>query len=175
MLLMTNVAYAKELAELPDNAHDIFLLIAYVLLAVLISFVCSIAESVLLCITPSYIESIRADHPKLSQLLKVLRITNIDQSIAAILSLNTIAHTAGAVMAGAQAKAIFGSAWVGLFSALMTLMILFLSEIIPKTIGAVYWKQLARITAVTIRVMIYSRSEERRVGKECRSRWSPYH
>ncbi len=156
LLLATNVVHANDMSEIPDNTNDIFLLSVYVFWAILISFVCSVAESVLLCITPSFIESIRADRPKLGKLLKSLRITNVDQSFAAILSLNTIAHTAGAVMAGAQAKEIFGSAWVGLFSALLTLMILFLSEIIPKTIGAVYWKQLAGITAVAIKAMIYS-------------------
>ncbi|NCC50352.1 MAG: HlyC/CorC family transporter [Spartobacteria bacterium] len=155
ILLVTDVAYAKAVTEGPGTDHDIALLIIYVLLAVLTSFVCSIAESVLLCITPSYIESIRDDHRKLSALLKSLRIDNVDQSFAAILSLNTIANTVGAVMAGSQAKVIFGSAWVGMFSALLTLMILFLSEIIPKTIGAIYWKKLAGAVAVLTQAMIF--------------------
>jgi CBS domain containing-hemolysin-like protein len=135
---------------------DIILLIGYVLLALAVSFVCSVAEAVLLCITPTYIESLRAENPKLSRRLRKLRQEKVDQSIAAILTLNTIAHTVGAIMAGVQAKAVFGSAWIGLFSALMTLLILFLSEIIPKTIGAIYWKRLVRISSLTIRGMVYA-------------------
>jgi CBS domain containing-hemolysin-like protein len=86
--------------------------------------------------------------------LKRLKQDNVDQSLAAILTLNTIAHTVGAIGAGAKATAVFGNAWFGLFSAVMTLMILFLSEIIPKTLGAVYWRQLAGLTAVFVRGLI---------------------
>jgi len=138
-----------------SETTEIILLAGYVLLALAVSFVCSIAEAVLLCITPTYIESLREDHPKLSRLLRELRQENVDRSIAAILTLNTIAHTVGAIMAGIQAKTVFGSGWIGLFSALMTLMILFVSEIVPKTIGAVYWKRLVGITAFLIRAMVY--------------------
>ena len=135
---------------------DIILLIGYVILALVVSFVCSIAEAVLLCITPTYIESLKTEDQKLSRLLRKLRQEKVDQSIAAILTLNTIAHTVGAIMAGVQAKTVFGSGWIGLFSALMTLMILFVSEIIPKTIGAVYWKSLVKVTALLIRGMVYA-------------------
>ena len=76
-------------------------------------------------------------------LLKRLRQEDIDRSLAAILTLNTIAHTVGAIGAGAKSAVVFGSAWFGLFSAVMTLLILFLSEIVPKTLGAVYWSILA--------------------------------
>ena len=77
----------------------------------------------------------------------------MDRSLAAILTLNTIANTLGAVLAGAQATVVFGSAWIGLFSALMTLMILYFSEIIPKTIGAVYWPRLAGATTSFINIL----------------------
>jgi CBS domain containing-hemolysin-like protein len=70
--------------------------------------------------------------------------------------LNTIAHTVGAILSGAKATIVFGSAWFGLFSAIMTLMILFLSEIIPKTLGAVYWKQLIAPTALFVEILIWS-------------------
>ena len=86
-------------------------------------------------------------NPKLAKLLKRLKQDDVDQSLAAILTLNTIAHTVGAIGSGAKATVVFGSAWFGLFSAVMTLLILFLSEIVPKTLGAVYWKSLARPTA----------------------------
>ncbi|MBE0596193.1 MAG: DUF21 domain-containing protein, partial [Desulfuromonadales bacterium] len=107
---------------------DGLLLVSYVILALFFSFLCSIAEAVLLSITPSYIEEQKEKQPKLSALLKRLKQENVDRSLAAILTLNTIAHTVGAIMAGAKATVVFGSTWFGLFSAIMTLMILFLSE-----------------------------------------------
>jgi CBS domain containing-hemolysin-like protein len=133
---------------------DVVLLAAYILLALVFSFLCSVAEAVLLSITPSYIAGLKEGRPKLATLLKRLKQDNVDQSLAAILTLNTIAHTVGAIGAGAKATAVFGSAWFGLFSAVMTLMILFLSEIIPKTLGAVYWRQLAGFTAIFVRGLI---------------------
>jgi CBS domain containing-hemolysin-like protein len=118
------------------------LLVLYVVLAIGVSFLCSIMEAVVLSVTPAYLVSIRKERPEIEQRLRRFK-ENIDTPLAAILSLNTIAHTVGAAGAGAQAARVFGNAWLGLFSALLTLAILFLSEIIPKTIGAVYWKQLA--------------------------------
>lgn len=120
------------------------LLILYVVLAIGVSFLCSIMEAVLLSVTPGYLVSIGRQSPRTAERLRRLK-ENIDEPLAAILSLNTIAHTVGAAGAGAQAARVFGSNWLGLFSALLTLAILFLSEIIPKTIGAVYWKQLAPV------------------------------
>lgn len=130
------------------------LLIVYVLLAIVTSFACSIAEAVLLSITPSYIEGLKTEKPVLAELLRRLRLEQVDQSLAAILTLNTIAHTVGAIGAGAEAVQVFGSAWVGVVSAVMTLLILFLSEIIPKTIGAVHWKGLAGVTGRFVRMLI---------------------
>jgi CBS domain containing-hemolysin-like protein len=124
------------------------------LLALLVSFLCSIAEAVLLSITPSYIATLRESRPQTAKLLTRLKQENVDQSLAAILTLNTIAHTVGAIGAGAKATIVFGNAWFGLFSAVMTLLILFLSEIIPKTLGAVYWRSLAGITARFVRLLI---------------------
>jgi CBS domain containing-hemolysin-like protein len=136
---------------LKDMNADTVLLITYVVMALGFSFLCSVAEAVLLSITPSYIEEQKEKRPKHAALLKRLKQDNVDRSLAAILTLNTIAHTVGAIGAGSKAAAIFGSAWFGLFSAVMTLMILFLSEIIPKTIGAVYWSKLVGPTALFVR------------------------
>jgi len=132
----------------------VILLIVYVLLAIVTSFACSIAEAVLLSITPSYIEGVKSEKPALAGLLRKLRLDQVDQSLAAILTLATTAHTVGAIGAGAEAVQVFGNAWVGVFSAIMTLLILFLSEIIPKTIGAVHWKGLAGLTARFVRLLI---------------------
>lgn len=135
---------------------DVFVLLASVLLALGISFLCSIAEAVLLSVTPSFIESLRPAHPKRAARLHQLKLENVDRSLAAILTLNTIAHTVGAILSGAKATIVFGSAWFGLFSALMTLLILFLSEIIPKTLGAVYWKQLVGPTTLFVQGLIWT-------------------
>ncbi len=150
-------AFASEnsgLFIIGNISHDIVMLIAYVLLALLFSFLCSIAEAVLLSITPSYIEEQKEKNPKRAALLKRLKQDNVDRSLAAILTLNTIAHTVGAIGAGAKATVVFGSAWFGVFSAAMTLMILFLSEIVPKTIGAIYWPKLVGATVVFVRTLI---------------------
>lgn len=133
---------------------DLFLLGGYVFLALLFSFACSIAEAVLLSITPSFIADLELKHPRLHALLKRLKQDKVDQSLAAILTLNTIAHTVGAIGAGAKATVVFGSAWFGLFSAVMTLLILFVSEIVPKTLGAVYWRRLAWPTAWFVRGLV---------------------
>lgn len=144
----------------PANAGytntDVILLVSYILLALVFSFLCSVAEAVLLSITPAYIAGLHRTKPKLAALLKQLKQDNVDQSLAAILTLNTIAHTVGAIGSGSKATVVFGSAWFGLFSAVMTLMILFLSEIIPKTIGAVYWRSLTGLTARFVRGLIWA-------------------
>jgi CBS domain containing-hemolysin-like protein len=137
-----------------DMNTEIILLLGYVALALIVSFICSIAEAVLLSITPSYIEDLKGVRPRRAALLKQLKYEKVDQSLAAILTLNTVAHTVGAIGAGAKADEAFGSAWFGVFSAAMTLMILFLSEIVPKTIGAIYWTKLTGITALYVKSLI---------------------
>lgn len=133
---------------------DTVLLIAYVSMALFFSFLCSVAEAVLLSITPSYVEEQKEKNPGFSALLQQLKQDKVDQSLAAILTLNTIAHTVGAILAGAKATVVFGNAWFGLFSVMMTLAILFFSEIVPKTVGAIYWVKLTRPTAFFIKGLI---------------------
>jgi CBS domain containing-hemolysin-like protein len=147
---------ANDLGEsiIEDINADVVVLVIYVLLALGFSFMCSVAEAVLLSITPSYIEGQKEKRPNRAALLKRLRQDNVDRSLAAILTLNTIAHTVGAIGAGAKATVVFGSAWFGLFSAGMTLMILFLSEIVPKTIGAVYWSKLIGPTSFFVNTLV---------------------
>jgi putative hemolysin len=118
-----------------------------------ISFICSILEAVLLSISHSYVAILQErDHPA-GDLLARMR-ANIEEPIAAILTLNTIAHTVGAAMSGAIALEVFGSRWIALFSAVLTLLILVFSEILPKTIGATFWQGLAPVTAQVLRWMI---------------------
>jgi CBS domain containing-hemolysin-like protein len=133
---------------------DVMLLITYVLLALGFSFLCSVAEASLLSITPAYVAGLREKNPKRAELLRQLKGERIDQALAAILTVNTIAHTVGAIGAGAKATAVFGSVWFGVFSAVMTLLILFLSEIVPKTLGAVYWRELSGMTALYVNFLI---------------------
>ena len=136
--------------------QDLVLLITYVLLALVFSFLCSVAEAVLLSITPSYIAGLKETHPRRAATWQILKQDNVDRSLAAILTLNTIAHTVGAIGSGAKATAVFGSAYFGIFSAVMTLLILFLSEIIPKTLGAVHWRKLSGPTAIFIKILLKS-------------------
>ncbi len=132
---------------------DYLLLLIYFSIAIGFSFLCSIAEAVLLSITPSYIAERRKE--KTNSALQIIDLKqSIDRPLAAILSLNTIAHTVGAAGVGAQAAKIYGDQYVGVISAVLTLLILVLSEIIPKTIGALYWRRLAGIVAIFIRFLI---------------------
>ncbi|MFW6061109.1 MAG: CNNM domain-containing protein [Phycisphaeraceae bacterium] len=135
------------------TTQDWVLLWLYLALALGVSFLCSMLEASLLSLTPSYTQLLVDRGSRAGRLLQTMK-ADIDQPLAAILTLNTVAHTVGAAGVGAQAAAIFGRAWVGLISALLTLLILILSEIIPKTIGAVWHKQLATFTAYTTRGMI---------------------
>ncbi len=130
------------------------LLILYFALAVGISFICSVLEAVLLSVNMSYISLLEKEKPKVGKLLRFQK-TEISKSIASILILNTIAHTLGAAAVGAQAAILFGNDAVVIISIVMTFAILFLSEIIPKTIGALYWKELAPASAHVIRIFIW--------------------
>lgn len=129
------------------------LLIVYLVIAIGVSFICSVLEAVLLSITPSYVESIASQHPRRGKVLISVK-NRLDQSISSILILNTFAHTMGAAGVGAQAASIFGVRWETFIAVLLTLVILYFSEIIPKTIGANYWRQLAIPTARTIHWLI---------------------
>ncbi len=130
------------------------LLIIFFVLSVGVSFICSILESVLLSVNMSYVAVLEKESPTVGKLLKLHK-ENINKSIASILILNTIANTLGAAAVGAQAATLFGNDAVVYVSVVLTFAILFLSEIIPKTIGAIYWKNLAPISAHTIRLFIW--------------------
>ena len=134
-----------------------FLLILLLIGTLGFSFLCSILEAVILSVTPSYVVAITKRRPRTGHLLARFK-RDAERPLAAILALNTIANTAGATGVGAQAQMLFGSTSVGIVSALLTLLVLFLSEIIPKTIGATYWRVLAppatRITQWLIHGML---------------------
>ena len=118
------------------------LLFLYLAIAIGVSFLCSVLEAVLLSVTPSFAEALLNDRPQAGQVLGNVQ-SRMDESLSAILILNTFAHTMGAAGVGAQAMVIFGPQWETLVAVVLTLVILYFSEIIPKTLGATYWKKLA--------------------------------
>ncbi len=130
------------------------ILILFAALALGVSFLCSLLEASLLSLPRSKVESLVAAGSAAARTMKPLQ-DNIDRPLAAILTLNTIAHTVGAAGVGAQAAALYGDAAVGIASGIMTFAILVLSEIIPKTLGAVHAVRLVGVTAYTTRAMIY--------------------
>ena len=125
------------------------LLIAFVILALGVSFFCSIAEAVLLSVRPSYVAALERKGKPGGKTLAKLR-KNLDRPLAAILTANTIAHTVGATGVGAQVAVVFGNQHLGVASAILTLLVLIFSEIIPKTLGATYWQSLAPTMGVLI-------------------------
>lgn len=129
------------------------LVLLYLFLALSVSFLCSVLEAVLLSTPVSFIAMKEQEGAKNAPLMMHLK-KDIDRPISAILSFNTIAHTVGSAGVGAEATKVFGDAWFGVISAILTILILVFSEIIPKTIGSYYWRQLAMPSASIIRVMI---------------------
>jgi len=146
------------------------LLVFYAVISIFFSFLCSILEAVLLSINPTFINIIKKEGKGYAETLEALK-KDVDQPLIAILTLNTVAHTVGAILVGVQAKVAYAELYgtttrsilgieftedlmVGVVSTLMTILILVASEIIPKTIGATYWKQLANFTAKTLKIMV---------------------
>lgn len=147
------------------------LLVFYAIISIFFSFLCSILEAVLLSVTPTFINVKKQENKHYAKNLERLK-QDVDRPLIAILTLNTIAHTVGAIMVGVQAKVayteiygvtsrrVFGISFtedvmVGLVSTIMTILILVASEIIPKTIGATYWKQLAHFTTKALNILIF--------------------
>jgi CBS domain containing-hemolysin-like protein len=138
-------------------------LLLFFIVSISFSFLCSIWEAVLLSVSPMYVSRMQKDKPKIGKFLNRFK-NDIDRPLSAILTLNTIAHTVGAIGVGVQAGKIFGShllnlylfevSYESLIAGLMTLAILILSEIIPKTLGANYWKQLTPFTVSSVRVLL---------------------
>ena len=147
------------------------LLIIYAVISIFFSFMCSILEAVLLSITPTFINIKKSEGHEYATTLEILK-KDVDKPLIAILTINTIAHTVGAILVGVQAKVayteMYGSTtstffgveftdeiMVGIVSTIMTILILVASEIIPKTIGATYWRGLASFTATALNIMIF--------------------
>lgn len=132
------------------------LLIIYATVSIFFSFLCSILEAVLLSVTATFINIKKSEGKEYATDLETLK-KDVDKPLIAILTLNTLAHTVGAILVGTEAKKIFNDDGYGVFivSAAMTILILVASEIIPKTIGATYWKQLSSFTTTALKIMIF--------------------
>ena len=147
------------------------LLLLYAFVSIFFSFLCSILEAVLLSVTPTFINVKKQEGKAFAEDLETLK-KDVDRPLIAILTLNTIAHTVGAILVGVQAKVAYAELYgsqtktilgieftedlmVGVVSSLMTILILVASEIIPKTIGATFWKQLANFTTKALKVLIF--------------------
>ena len=129
-------------------------LLVYFFIALVVSFLCSLLESVLLSVSHAHIAVLVKEGSKRGKLMFSLK-ENINRPLSAILTFNTIANTVGAAGVGAQTYSVFGSSWVAISSIILTLSILFFSEIIPKTLGANYTKSLVGFTAYMIRILIF--------------------
>jgi len=147
------------------------LLIIFATVSIFFSFLCSILEAVLLSITPTFINLKKKEGHEFALTLESLK-KDVDKPLIAILTINTIAHTVGAILVGVQAKVAYAEMYgtatktlfgieitedlmVGIVSTIMTILILVASEIIPKTIGATYWRQLANFTSKALKLMIF--------------------
>lgn len=136
------------------EAGQYVLLTIYLTLAIGVSFLCSLLEATLLSVTHSHVAMLEKSRPRVAAILGRFK-ERIDRPIIAILTLNTVAHTAGAAGVGAQIFDIWGEEWIAVGSAVLTFAILVFSEVIPKTIGAAYWKQLAPFSAYTTRALVF--------------------
>jgi len=136
------------------------LLLIYATVSIFFSFLCSVLEAVLLSVTNTFLNVKKKEGKAYALELEVMK-KDVDKPLIAILTLNTIAHTVGAILVGVQAEQlpykidVLGFNIVGVVSAIMTMLILVVSEIIPKTIGATYWKNLANFTAIALKVLMF--------------------
>lgn len=132
------------------------LLLIYAFVSIFFSFLCSILEAVLLSVTPTFLSVEKQEGKKYATQLENLK-ADIDKPLITILTLNTVAHTVGAILVGVQAEKTFGNGnnAVAIVSSIMTFLILIVSEIIPKTIGAKFWKQLAPFTTKALQILIF--------------------
>jgi CBS domain containing-hemolysin-like protein len=120
-----------------------------------VSFLCSLLEAIFLSITPAFVALELKQNPRTGQLMEHLK-QNIDRPISAILTLNTISHTAGASTIGAIAHDLYGNVAITLISATLTISILFFAEIIPKMLGTLYWKELSPLAVYIIQIIIFA-------------------
>lgn len=130
-----------------------FTLILAIGIAILVSFFCSLAEAALYAVPWADIEKLRSEKKKSGELLFAMR-SNVDKPIAAILTLNTVANTAGSTIAGASFLAVYGPSHMALFTTIFTILILAFGEIAPKTLGVAHSVPLAKTLAVPLNILV---------------------
>lgn len=130
-----------------------WLFVVAVAVALSISAACSLMEAALLSLTPSQVAQINTRHPRIGAIWQRFK-ANIEHPIAVILILNTAAHTIGASIAGAEFDTLFGSRWIFLFSIVFTYLMLQFTEILPKTLGVRYNREIAVLVAQPLSVLI---------------------
>ena len=135
---------------------DLSLLIFYITLALGVSFICSILEAVVLSTPQTYVNILKNEGKRTASMWEHLKDDDSVRPLTAILTLNTVAHTMGAAGVGSQVQQIWGVEVLTLASAILTLAVLFLSEIIPKTLGAAYWKRLSTPAAYMLTALTKS-------------------
>jgi CBS domain containing-hemolysin-like protein len=131
----------------------LLILFSYAVVALFTSALCSLLEAALLSVPDTHVALMAERGSRTGRWLQEMK-SSIDRPLSGILTLNTIAHTVGAAGVGAQAARVYGEAWVGIASAIMTLLILVLSEIVPKTLGAIHARRLAGVTALATRAIV---------------------
>ncbi len=134
------------------------LLLFWALLALSLNFACSVLEAVLLSVTPSYIAAFEAsDKPRKQRIGRLLRHLkeHVDRPLSAVLAVGNFAQIGGAAGVGAQAQALWGNTGITVASAVLTLAMMIISELIPKTLAAVYWRGLAPASAGILRLLIW--------------------
>ncbi len=129
------------------------LFVVAVFFTLTLSFICSLLEAMILSTTVSEVEALKRDRPKQGNLLETLKL-RLDETISTVLTVNTIANTLGSVLVGGLAIKLFGEAWLGVFSAVMTVSILVFSEVIPKNIGVAYRKRLQPVVVFPLTGMV---------------------
>ncbi|MEZ5325118.1 MAG: hemolysin family protein [Verrucomicrobiales bacterium] len=155
LLALILVAYGQDGDSTVANGgkpEKVALLVIYLSIALFFSFICSVFEAVLLSIRRPYVLSQKQQNPANAAAWEAMQ-ADVNRPLSAILILNTVAHTVGAAGVGAQGVAVFGDENALYISAVLTVLILVLSEIIPKTIGAVYWKSLAPIVGKLLPIL----------------------
>jgi len=151
---MLNNAMAATLpAGESTGSGDLTLLIFYLSLALGVSFLCSILEAIVLSMPQTHVAMLEADGRKTASMWAHLKDDDSVRPLTAILTLNTIAHTMGAAGVGSEVLNIWGSEWLTIASFILTIAVLFLSEIIPKTLGTAYWKRLSTPAAYVLSFM----------------------
>ena len=133
---------------------DITLLVFYAVLALGISFICSILEAVVLSVPHTYIAVLQKEGKKSGNIWSQVKDDDAVKPLTSILTLNTIAHTMGAAGVGSQVQSVWGEEYLTVASIILTIAVLFFSEIVPKTLGTAYWKQLAPITGILLTYLV---------------------